>query len=104
MAPPFEEAIRVGDAGRAREELPALRGRADGIVGSLQQEEGVVGAGHDGAPYEIYFCEADEPDEPDVREALDPAVESVRYAEALTAAGYEVTVDPHDEDVLLVRR
>ncbi|WP_158711423.1 hypothetical protein [Streptomyces xylophagus] len=64
----------------------------------------VVGAGQDGESYEVYFCEADEPEEPGVQEALNSAVEMVRYAEALTAAGYEVTVDLHEEDVLLVRR
>jgi hypothetical protein len=67
----------------------------------------IVNAGQDDEPSEVYFCEADEPDDPGASglpEPLDPAAELHRYAEALTAAGYQVTVDPHDEDVLQVRR
>jgi hypothetical protein len=55
----------------------------------------------------VYFCEADEPDEPGTEgapEPLDPVAELGRYAEALTGAGHQVAVDPHDEDVLQVRR
>ncbi|WP_105969325.1 hypothetical protein [Streptomyces geranii] len=57
------------------------------------------------ATFEVYFCEADEPDEPGTPgapEPLDPEAELSRYAEALSAAGYAVAVDPHDEDVLQV--
>ncbi|MGW3291287.1 hypothetical protein ACWDR3_42340 [Streptomyces sp. NPDC001002] len=67
----------------------------------------VVDAGRDGEPYEVYFCEADEPDEPGepgAPEVLDPATELGRWTETLTAAGYQVGVDPHDEDVLRVHR
>ncbi|MFJ4786880.1 hypothetical protein [Streptomyces sp. NPDC088794] len=64
----------------------------------------VVDAGQDGEPSEVYFCEADEPDEPGAPEALDPATEPGRWTQTLTAAGYHVSVDPHDEDVLRVHR
>jgi hypothetical protein len=66
-----------------------------------------VGSGKDDQPFEVYFCEADEPDEPGTEgapEPLDPVAELGRYAEALTGAGHQVAVDPHDEDVLQVRR
>ncbi|MCX4759449.1 hypothetical protein OG562_00260 [Streptomyces sp. NBC_01275] len=81
----------------------------------------VVHAGEADGPVEVYFCEADEADEgdegdeggggdgggepnaPGALQVLDPAAELARYAEALAAAGYRVTVDPHDEDVLQIR-
>lgn len=70
----------------------------------------VVNPGDNGAPVEVYFCEADEPDEqdhahePGSPRPLDTAAELGRYAEALTAAGYRVGVDTHDKDVLQIHR
>ena len=51
-----------------------------------------------GWPVELSFCpcEGDEPD------GMDAAVEFRRYAEVLTAAGYQVQADPRDEDILHV--
>ena len=58
-----------------------------------------VDSRHDaGWPVELSFCpcEGDEPD------GMDAAVERRRYAEVLTAAGYQVQADARDDDVLHV--
>lgn len=55
--------------------------------------------------FEVYFCEADvpgEPGAPGAPEELGPEAELRRCAEVLSAVGYRVSVDPHDEDVLRV--
>ncbi|MER5988647.1 hypothetical protein [Streptomyces sp. NPDC001787] len=80
------------------------------LAGSREQDRWddgfVVGEGKDDV-FEVFYCEANEPDDPPAPgapEVLDPAAELLRYAGALTAAGYRVAADPHDAEVLLVRR
>ncbi|MFI2434494.1 hypothetical protein [Streptomyces sp. NPDC018693] len=61
----------------------------------------------DARPLEVSFAEAEEPDDSDdsdESQALDAAAELSRYARVLAAAGFEVAVDPKDEDILTVGR